>query len=133
MILNRVTLAGYVGDDPDIRVTAESTVCSFSLAISEPSHFSPTQRRTEWHQVVAFGKIAQRCARQIKRGSHILIEGALRNNNFVDKDGVKHYREKIHLTSLFPLESSDSIDQCEQLMVLEGSSASYHSHNKEDH
>ena len=87
MYLNRVTLIGFVGSDPDIRETKNGTsVVNFSLATktSWKSENGDYNSRTEWHRVVCFAKRAEWAASRIERGMHLLVEGELRSHEYAD-------------------------------------------------
>lgn len=89
---NRVILMGNLGQDPEIRQMPNgSTACTLSLATSETWKDKQTgekQERTDWHRVVAFGKLAEIMGEYLKKGNPVLIEGQLRVRQW-EKDGQK--------------------------------------------
>jgi len=96
--VNRVILVGRLGADPDIRYSPNGTaVAKFSLATNEraPSGDGNWEDRTEWHRIVTFGKVAERCGNFLNKGKLIYLEGSLRTNQWEDKEGVKHYTTEI--------------------------------------
>lgn len=96
--LNRVTLLGNLGSDPDSRVTAGgTTVLKLRLATSETflDRNRQKQERTEWHNVVIFGRRAEALGKFLGKGDRILIEGSLRTTSYEDREGVKRYRTEI--------------------------------------
>ena len=101
MSVNRVTIVGNLGTDPDIRAFDEGAICTFSVATNE-FYSSGNERRqhTEWHTVVTFGKLAQNCSRYLKKGSKVLLEGRLRSSTYQDKEGRNHHRTKIHSSNV---------------------------------
>jgi single-strand DNA-binding protein len=98
--VNKVILLGNVGKDPEIRSTGGGTmVASFGLATSERSKDPQGnwQDRTEWHNIVVYGRLAEIVRDYVKKGSKIFIEGRLQTRNWEDKEfaGRKVYRTEI--------------------------------------
>ena len=95
--LNRVTLFGNLGSDPELRTTtAGLAVLSFRLATNEV-YFDKDQNRqerTEWHNVVLFGARASALSRFLSKGSRVLVEGRLQTNSY-EKDGVKRFKTEV--------------------------------------
>jgi len=102
--VNKVILLGNVGKDPEIRSTPGGTmVANFSLATSD--RFQDAQGnwtdRTEWHNLVAFGRTAEIIRDYVKKGSKLYIEGSLRTSNWEDKQsGQKRYKTEIIVNDL---------------------------------
>ena len=81
MTLNRVTIIGHLGQDPELRYLANGqAVGRFSVATDEPytDKEGRRQERTEWHQIVVFGKVAETCGKYLARGRQVYVEGRLR-------------------------------------------------------
>jgi single-strand DNA-binding protein len=103
--LNRVMLIGHLGGDPEIRYIpqTERPVARFTLATNERL-FNPTTNetsdRTEWHRIVAWGKLAEFCEKYLNRGRQIYLEGKLRTRNWQDKEGNKRYTTEINAQSI---------------------------------
>ena len=97
--LNRVTLIGNVGKDPDIRFTQSGdTIMSFSLATTETwDGKQGKQERTEWHKVDVFGKLAAALKPYITKGKKLYVEGKLVYDEWTDKDGNKRNTTKIRV------------------------------------
>jgi len=93
MSFNKVILVGNVGKDPEIRRFENNIKASFSLATSET--YTPKGgdkvTQTEWHNVVAWRRLAELSENYIKKGSQILVEGKLRYRSYDDRDGNKKY------------------------------------------
>ena len=90
--LNKVMLIGRLGKDPEVRYTTDgSAVANFSLAISESfaDKSGTRQERTEWHNIVAWGKLADLSKRFLVKGRQVYIEGRIRTREWDDKDGNK--------------------------------------------
>ena len=95
--VNKVILIGHLGQDPEAR-TLESgnMVVNFSLATSEKwkDKQGEQQQHTEWHKVTVWGKLADICARYLKKGTPVYIEGKLKTRSY-EQDGVKKYSTEI--------------------------------------
>ena len=98
MAVNKVILVGNLGRDPELRQTASQTqVCTFSLATSErrKDQTGNWNDHTEWHNVVAFGRTAENCAKFLKKGSQVFIEGKLSTSKWQDKEGNDRYKTEV--------------------------------------
>jgi single-strand DNA-binding protein len=100
MSLNRVTLIGHLGQDPELRYlpTSGQPVASFSVATDEAYTDKQGQRqeRTDWHHIVVFGKAAESCKEYLKQGREVYVEGRLRIRDYEAKDnGGKRQRAEI--------------------------------------
>ena len=97
MSLNKVQLIGRVGKDPECRhLDGGQVVASFSVATSENyiNKAGEKVEQTEWHNVVAWGKLAEIIEKWVSKGMLIYIEGKIRTRMW-EKDGVKHYNTEI--------------------------------------
>jgi single-strand DNA-binding protein len=97
--VNKVILVGRLGKDPEIRSLPSGTsVTKFSLATDErfTDKNGEKQERTEWHNIVVWGKLAEICGQYLRKGKLVYIEGAIRTDSWDDKEtGVKKYRTEI--------------------------------------
>jgi single-strand DNA-binding protein len=95
--LNRVTLLGNLGADPELRAAGQTSVLKLRLATTE-SYFdkksNERKEQTDWHSVVLFGARAEALARILHKGSKILIEGKLKTSSY-EKDGQKVYKTEV--------------------------------------
>jgi single-strand DNA-binding protein len=102
--VNKVTLLGNVGKDPEIRSTPGGTmVATFGLATSDRQKDAQGnwQDRTEWHNLVAFSRTAEIIRDYVKKGSKLYVEGTLRTSNWDDKQsGQKRYKTEIIVNEL---------------------------------
>jgi len=110
--VNKVILLGNVGKDPEIRSTPSGTmVATFGLATSErqKDQQGNWQDRTEWHNLVAFGRTAEIIRDYVKKGSKLFVEGRLQTRNYEDKEhaGRKIYRTEIIVNDISLLSSRD--------------------------
>jgi single-strand DNA-binding protein len=96
--INRVTLLGNVGSDPELRFTQGGTgVLSLSLATNESyvDRNQQRQERVEWHKIVVWGKRAEGLGKFVKKGFGLFVEGSLRTTKYTDRDGVERYKTEI--------------------------------------
>jgi single-strand DNA-binding protein len=92
MSVNKVILVGRLGRDPESRFTGSGqAVCNFSLATdrSYKDRNGQTQKQTEWHKIVAWGKLAEICQKYLKKGSQIFVEGRIQSRQWEDQQGQK--------------------------------------------
>jgi single-strand DNA-binding protein len=98
-MVNKVILIGRLGKDPEIRSTPSgTTVTKFSLATDEKftDRAGEKQDRTEWHNIVTFGKLAEICGQYLKKGKLVYIDGSIHYDSWDDKEtGQKKYRTEI--------------------------------------
>lgn len=95
--MNKVTIMGRLGQDPELRYTPNGqAVCNFSVATTErwKDDQGKPQERTEWHRIVVWGKSGENCAKFLRKGGRALIEGSLQTRSW-EKDGVTHYMTEI--------------------------------------
>ena len=97
--VNKVILIGRLGKDPEIRSTPQgTTVAKFTIATDErfTDRSGEKQERTEWHNIVAWSKLAEICGQYLKKGKLVYIEGSIRTDSWDDKEsGQKKYRTEI--------------------------------------
>jgi single-strand DNA-binding protein len=101
--VNKVILIGNLGADPDLRHTPSGTAVS-NLRLATTEVFSTREgeknKRTEWHRVVAFGRLAEICNQYLKKGRQVYIEGRLQTREWEDKNGDKRYTTEIVATNM---------------------------------
>jgi len=96
--LNKVMLIGNLGKDPEVRYTASGqAVASFSLATSEKfkNRSGEMEERTEWHNVVLWGRQAEIAGEYLSKGKTVYIEGRLQTRKWQDKDGRDRWTTEI--------------------------------------
>jgi len=107
--LNKVLLIGHLGKDPEVSYTASGVaVARFSIATNEKwkDQEGNAQERTEWHNIVAWRKLAEICGQYIKKGSKVYIEGRIQTRSWDDKNtGVKRYTTEIIADDLIMLDA----------------------------
>jgi single-strand DNA-binding protein len=104
--LNKVQLIGNLGKDPELKYTPSGVaVATFSIATSESWKDTDgnQQEKTEWHNIVAWRKLAEICGEYLKKGKKVYLEGKLQTRNY-EKDGVKRYVTEIVADQLIMLD-----------------------------
>ena len=96
--VNKVILVGHLGRDPELRYTQSGQpVANFTLATSESYSKRDGEReeRTEWHRIVAWGRLAEICAEYLSKGRQIYIEGRIQTREWEDREGEKRRTTEI--------------------------------------
>lgn len=130
-IRNKVQLVGHLGKNPEIKTFGDSgKLARFSLATNE-SYKSKTGEwveATTWHDLVAWGFVADRTERQLQKGSYVLIEGRLVQSDYTDKDGNKRYKTEVEVLRFMSLDKKANNDET----VNEGTPRDYIKASVED-
>ncbi|HGT0433498.1 TPA: single-stranded DNA-binding protein [Yersinia enterocolitica] len=97
--VNKVILVGNLGKDPEVRyMTNGGAVASITLATSESWRDKATgeqKKKTEWHRIVLFGKLAEVAGEHLRKGSQVYIEGALQTRKWQDQSGQDRYTTEV--------------------------------------
>jgi single-strand DNA-binding protein len=112
--VNKVILVGNVGEDPEVKYSPSGTpIAKFSLATNEKykDRSDQWQERTEWHNIVAWQRLAEIVGEYVKKGAKLYIEGKLQSSSWQDRDnGTKKYRTEIVARDLVLLGSHKNSD-----------------------
>jgi single-strand DNA-binding protein len=103
---NKVQLIGNLGNAPEIKNTESGKkLAKFSVATSETYRNAQGDKvkETQWHNLIAWGKVADIIEKYLKKGSEVAIEGKLVTRNYTDKEGVKKYITEIQVDELLML------------------------------
>ncbi|WP_440998636.1 single-stranded DNA-binding protein [Fodinibius sp. SL11] len=106
--LNKAMIIGRLGQDPDVRYTQSNTaVANLSVATSEryKDKQGEWKENTEWHRVVAWGRLAEICQEYLKKGSQVYIEGPIQTRKWEDKEGQTRYTTEIKALTMTMLDS----------------------------
>ena len=105
--LNKVLLIGHLGADPEIRYLPKSgkAVANFRIATNEvwTDPEGRQQERTEWHRIVAFGRLAEFCGEYLAKGKQVYVEGRLRTREWTDQNGQRRFTTEIIARSIILL------------------------------
>ncbi|MCK5541011.1 MAG: single-stranded DNA-binding protein [Deltaproteobacteria bacterium] len=107
--INKVILVGHLGGDPEMKYgSSGNPFTTFTMATSD-SWVKDGQReeRTEWHRIIAFGKLAEVCAKWLHKGKQIYLEGRIQTRSW-EQDGIKRYTTEIIAGTMQMLGSRDS-------------------------
>jgi len=108
MNLNKAMIIGNLTRDPDIKNTASGQpVASFGVATNLvwTDQSGQQQKKVEFHNIIAWRRLADICAKYLHRGSKVYIEGRLQTTDWTGQDGVKRYRTEIVAENLIMLDS----------------------------
>lgn len=113
--INKVTLIGNVGKDPEVRYTQSgAAICNISLATTrswKDKNSGEKQEETEWHRVVFYDRLAEVVGEWVKKGKTIYIEGRLKTRKWTNKDGQDVYTTEIIAIQMQMLGSRDDAQQ----------------------
>ena len=104
--VNKVILIGNLGKDPEIRTTPQGTsLARFSLATTTTwkDASGAKQERTEWHDIVAWEKLAQICGEYLHKGKMVYVEGSLQTRSWEDQNGQKRYKTEVKASNVVML------------------------------
>ena len=100
---NSVKLIGFLGGAPEIKTTDNGNkLARFSVATNETYQNAKGEkvRETQWHSLIAWGKVAEIVEKFLNKGSEVAIEGKLLNRSYTDKEGSKKYISEIQVNEL---------------------------------
>ena len=96
--VNKVILVGNLGADPEVRYAPSGTaVANFSVATTDQwtNKEGGKEEKTEWHRIVAFGRLGEICGEYLHKGKQVYVEGRLQTRSWEDREGVKRYTTEI--------------------------------------
>ena len=113
-MLNKAQVIGNLGVDPRVSVVgnAQTKVATFTVATTDRGYTTQAgvqvPEKTEWHNIVCFGKLADIAEKFLKKGSKVFIEGKMRTRSYDDKQGIKRYVMEINAETIEMLEPKQS-------------------------
>ncbi len=124
-MVNKVILVGRLGRDPEMRYTASGMpVTNFSVATDEVwggKDGGEKQTRTEWHNIVAWSRLAEICGQYLQKGKLVYIEGRLQTREWEDRDGNKRRTTEVVASDMKMLSGRGESPERETVGVGEGS------------
>ena len=114
MNLNKAMVIGNLTRDPEIKTTATGqNVASFSVATNLiwTDQSGQQQKKAEFHNIIAWRKLADICSKYLHKGSKVYIEGRLQTTDWTGQDGVKRYRTEIVAENMIMLDNKNPMDQ----------------------
>ena len=110
--INKVILVGRLGRDPELKYTASGVpFCRFSMATDDTwndKNSGERQERTEWHNIVAWDRLAEICNQYLTKGRLVYIEGSLQTREWDDQDGNKRKTTEIRARDMVLLGGGES-------------------------
>jgi single-strand DNA-binding protein len=103
---NKVQLIGNLGNAPEVKTTESGKkMVRFSVATNDVYKTADGEKKTEtqWHNIIAWGNLAEIAEKYLTKGSEIALEGKLMNRNYIDKEGNKKYITEIQANELLML------------------------------
>jgi single-strand DNA-binding protein len=103
---NKVQLIGNLGNTPEVKtIESGKKMARFSIATNEVYKNAKGEKvvETQWHNLVAWGKVAEIAEKFLEKGREVAIEGKLVNRNYTDKEGTKRYITEILVNELLLL------------------------------
>ena len=104
MSVNKVILLGYVGKDPEIKEFENGKVAKITIATTEKGYKLKSGKevpdRTEWHNIMLWGGLAETAEKYVKKGMQVYIEGKIQNRSWADKEGITHYITEVVASDL---------------------------------
>ena len=119
-MLNKALVIGNLGADPKVSIinNGQTKVASFSVATTDRGYTTQlgvqVPDKTEWHNIVCFGKLADVVDKFLKKGSKVFIEGKMRTRSYEDKSGVKRSVMEINADTIEMLDSKQQSQQPQQ-------------------
>jgi single-strand DNA-binding protein len=109
---NKVQLIGNLGNVPEIKNTESGKkLARFSIATNENYRNAKGEKviETTWHNLVAWGKVADLAEKFLQKGTEVVIEGKLINRSYTDKDGIKKYISEVQVNELLLLNNKAQV------------------------
>lgn len=107
--VNKVILIGNLGQDPELRYTGSGTaVCNLRIATNESykDREGNLVDKTEWHNVVAWDRLAEICNEYLQKGSQVYFEGSLQTRSWEDRDGNTRYTTEVKAREMMFLDGN---------------------------
>lgn len=105
-IQNNVQLIGHLGDAPEeVKLESNKKLANFSIATNHryKNKDGEMVESTQWHRIVAWGKLAEICVEHLKKGSHVACRGRLMYRDYETKSGEKRHSAEVHLDEMHML------------------------------
>lgn len=107
---NKVQLIGNIGQDPEIKTTENGKkLARFSIATNEVYRTPSGEKvdETQWHSLIAWGKVADLAEKLLRKGKEVAVEGKLIHRNYMDKEGRKRYITEVQVNELLLIGSKE--------------------------
>lgn len=118
MSINKAILVGNVGAEPKVKSVSNGSVAQLTLATTERAYKlqngTQVPERTEWHNLIAWGKTADVVAKYVHKGSKLYVEGKIKTRSYDDSQGRKCYVTEIHIDVLELLDPKQAVNGNQQ-------------------
>lgn len=124
--VNTVTLLGNVTNDPELKsLEGGQVVCTFGVATNRmwKDANGDRQSQAEFHNLVAWGKLAEFCGQYVKKGKPVYVEGHLKTHSWENQQGSKMYKTEVVLDNLVLLGKKESSDESAEAVLEEAAVA----------
>ncbi len=110
--VNKATILGRMGKNPETTTTQGGMIITkFSIATSENfKKGDEWQEKTEWHNIITFGKTAEHCEKYLKKGMEVYLEGKIQTSNWTNNAGVKQYKTEINAREIKIISKKENND-----------------------
>jgi single-strand DNA-binding protein len=126
--VNKAILVGNLGKDPEMRYTQDGkAVANFSIATTDKWKDKATgenREKTEWHRIVAFGRLGEICGEYLSKGKQVYVEGKIQTRSW-EKDGITRYTTEVVANTMQMLGSRDSSPDFGGSRASEGGQGGY--------
>lgn len=104
--LNRAQIIGNITRDPEVRMAGSQKVATFSIAtnLTWKDQSGQKKEKAEFHNIVAWRRLAEICEQYVRKGSKIYVEGRIQTRDWQGEDGVKRYRTEIVMENMIMLD-----------------------------
>lgn len=109
-LVNTVQLIGHLGRDPELRETQSGrSLLNASLATTDVYYNQEGEKvqDTQWHRLIAWGKIAENMDKLLNKGQHVLVQGHLNTRSYEDKEGVTKYITEVIIDNFLKLSKAN--------------------------
>lgn len=120
--VNKAILVGYLGRDPEVRYTPSGTaVANFTVATTEnwTNKEGQKESHTEWHRIVAWGRLGEICGEYLSKGKLVYIEGRIKTNEWEDQEGNKRQTKEIVATNMTMLGPRGTVEPISKETAVE--------------
>ena len=115
--MNQIIMSGRLTNDPEVRYTSDNkAVAIFNFAVNRIYD----RENSDFFKCVAFGKTAETIEKLVRKGTKLLLEGEIRNNNYTDKNGVKRYEMQVIVNSFEFCESKGQAQETQPKADADG-------------
>lgn len=103
---NQIILVGHIGHTPELRVSGQTSICNFTLAVDDRVKVNNEwTRQTDWFRCNVFGKAADSLANYLKKGSLVCVVGKMKSRKYVGRDNIERTAWEVNVSNIQMLDS----------------------------